>query len=255
MGFAGRVVVVSGGATGMGRATVDLLLERGARVALIDWNRKEAEAIPHTDAFRAYVADVSDEGQVQQAFADIDRDFGPIHGLFSNAGVARTEALIHEESAQRWDEVIGINLRGTFLVVREAMRRFVAQNAPAAIVCTSSAMAKLAIPGGTNAYTASKGAIEALVRQVAVDYAPRRIRINAVAPGAIDTPLMWATTPADQQAEMRKTIDTEVPLGKIGQPIDIAHCVAYLLSDESAYVTGATFLIDGGVGAKMVLSV
>ena len=123
------------------------------------------------------------------------------------------------------------------------------------IVCTSSCVAKLAIPGGTNAYTASKGAIEALVRQVAVDYAPRRIRINAVAPGAIDTPLMWATVPEPEVAAMRETIDAEVPLGKIGQPADIARCVAYLLSDEAAYVTGATFLIDGGVGAKMVLSV
>ena len=255
MGFAGRVVVVSGGATGMGRATVELLLERGARVALIDWTRQEAEAIARSEKFRAYVANVSNEDQVQAAFSAIDRDFGPIHGLFSNAGVARTEALIHEESAQTWDEIMAINLRGTFLVVREAIKRFVAQNEPAAIVCTSSCMAKLAIPGGTNAYTASKGAIEALVRQVAVDYASRRIRINAVAPGAIDTPLMWATTPVEQQAEMRKTIDSEVPLGKIGQPIDIAHCVAYLLSDEAAYVTGATFLIDGGVGAKMVLSV
>ena len=255
MDFAGRVIVVSGGATGMGRATVELLLERGARVALIDWNRKGAEAAANSANARAYFADVSDEGQVQAAFAAIDRDYGPIHGMFSNAGVARVERLIHEEEAQTWDEVIAINLRGTFLVVREAMKRFVAQTEPAAIVCTSSCVAKLAIPGGANAYTASKGAIEALVRQVAVDYAPRRIRINAVAPGAIDTPLMWATTPDEQLADMRKTIDREVPLGQIGRPVDIARCVAYLLSDEAAYVTGATFLVDGGVGAKMVLSV
>jgi NAD(P)-dependent dehydrogenase (short-subunit alcohol dehydrogenase family) len=255
MDFAGRVIVVSGGATGMGRATVELLLERSAKVALIDWNEQQAKAVSRSENFRAYVADVSNESQVEAAFSRIDRDFGRIHGLYSNAGVARVEALIHEESAQKWDEVIGINLRGTFLVVREAMKRFVAQNEPAAIVCTSSCVAKLAIPGGTNAYTASKGAIEALVRQVAVDYAPRRIRINAVAPGAIDTPLMWATVPEPDMAQMRKTIDTEVPLGNIGQPTDIAHCVAYLLSDEASYVTGATFLIDGGVGAKMVLSV
>ncbi|TMG30463.1 MAG: SDR family NAD(P)-dependent oxidoreductase [Chloroflexi bacterium] len=89
MGFAGRVVVVSGGATGMGRATVELLLGRGARVALIDWTRQEAEAIARSEKFRAYVANVSNEDQVQSAFSAIDRDFGPIHGLFSNAGVAR----------------------------------------------------------------------------------------------------------------------------------------------------------------------
>src|SRR5256886_5402104 len=177
----------------MGRATVELLLERGARVALIDWNEKEAQAAARSNQLQAYAADVSNETQVQAAFAAIDRDFGPIHALFSNAGVARVEALIHEESVQKWDEVIGINLRGTFLVVREAMKRFVAQNEPAAIVCTSSCVAKLAIPGGTNAYTASKGAIEALVRQVGADYAPPRLPVHAAGPPALDTPRTWST--------------------------------------------------------------
>jgi NAD(P)-dependent dehydrogenase (short-subunit alcohol dehydrogenase family) len=116
-------------------------------------------------------------------------------------------------------------------------------------------VAKLAIPGDGSAYTASKGGIEALVRQVAVDYARLRIRINAVAPGAIETPLMWETTPAAEVDAMRRVIDGQVPLGRIGLPIDIAHCVAWLLSDEAAYVTGATVLVDGGAGAKMVLSV
>jgi NAD(P)-dependent dehydrogenase (short-subunit alcohol dehydrogenase family) len=255
MDFTGRTIVVTGGASGMGRATVELLVERGARVAVIDWNADRLAEVAKLAGATAFQADVGAEDQMSGSFAEIDKQLGPISGLFSNAGIARVERLIHEESAEAWDEVIRVNLRGTFLAVREVMMRLVARGEPGAIVCTSSAVAQAAIPGGTNAYTASKGAINALVRQVAVDYAPRGIRINAVAPGAIDTPLMWDTTPPDQLAPMRETIDREVPLGKIGRPIDIAHCVAWLLSDEAAYVTGAVYLVDGGVAAKLPLSV
>ena len=255
MDFRGRTIVVTGGATGMGRAGVELFRQRGAEVALIDWNEPVAREAAAATGAHAYTADVSDEAQVARAFAAIDADIGAIHGLWSNAGIQRVEALVHEETAVTWDETIAVNLRGTFLVVREAMKRFVAQASPAAIVCTASIVGHLAIPGGANAYAATKGGIEAFVRQVAVDYAGRRIRINAVAPGAIDTPLMWGTTPTDQVEGMRRTIDNEVPLGKIGQPIDIANCAAWLLSDEAAYVTGQTFIVDGGVAARMILSV
>ena len=255
MDFAGRVIVVTGGASGMGRATVELLRQRGAEVAIVDWDHARAAEVAAESGAVAFRADVGDEAHMTAAFAAIDRRFGSIDGCYSNAGVARVERLIHEEPAEIWDDVIRINLRGTFLAVRETMKRLVAQGGPGAIVCTSSAMGEAAIPGGTNAYTASKGAINALVRQVAVDYASRRIRINAVAPGAIDTPLMWDTTPAEQVASMRETIDREVPLGKIGQPIDIASCVTWLLSDEAAYVTGAVFRVDGGVAARLPLSV
>jgi NAD(P)-dependent dehydrogenase (short-subunit alcohol dehydrogenase family) len=255
MALAGRTIVISGGATGIGRAAAEMLRSGGAKVAIVDWKGDVAKELADSIGARSYRADVSQEADVLAAFEAIDRDMGPIHGLFSNAAVARVERLIHEEDVATWDGVIAVNLRGTFLVVREAMRRFVATDYPGAIVCTSSCVAQMAIPGGTNAYTASKGAINSLVRQLAVDYAPRRIRINSVAPGAIDTPLMWDTTPPEDIESMRRTIDAEVPLGKIGRPQDIAALVAWLLSDEAAYVTGAVYNVDGGVTAKMVLSV
>jgi NAD(P)-dependent dehydrogenase (short-subunit alcohol dehydrogenase family) len=240
----------------MGRAVAELLSVRGAKVAIIDWNSEGldqvAAELPGVAAFRA---DVGADDQMAAAFAEIDERRGRIDGLFSSAGIARVEADIHDEPVEIWDEVIRVNLRGTFLAVREAMKRLIAQGEPGAIVCASSAVGQAAIPGGTNAYTASKGAVNALVRQVAVDYAARRIRINAVAPGAVDTPLMWMTTPPDQLASMRVRIDAEVPLGKIGTPLDIAHCVAWLLSDEARYVTGAVYLVDGGVSAKLPISI
>jgi NAD(P)-dependent dehydrogenase (short-subunit alcohol dehydrogenase family) len=255
MDFTGRTIVVTGGASGMGKATVELLADRGANVAVIDWSAARLNDVGALERVATFQADVGAEDQMSAAFAGIDERLGRIDGLFSNAGIARVERLIHEETAESWDEVIRVNLRGTFLAVREAMKRLVRQGGPGAIVCTSSAVAEAAIPGGTNAYTASKGAINALVRQLAVDYAARGIRVNAVAPGAIDTPLMWDTTPPDELAAMRETIDREVPLGKIGRPVDIGHCVAWLLSDDAAYVTGATYLVDGGVAARLPLSV
>lgn len=252
-GWSGRSIVVTGGNSGMGRATAQLLRRRGALVAVIDRQIESSTEQPD-DRYLSIRADVSQEAEVREAFEVVDRRFGGLDGVFSNAGIARTEGLIHDEPVSEWDEVIGVNLRGTFLVLREALKRMVHQRR-GSIVCTSSAVARVAIPGGTNAYTASKGAINALVRQVAVDYAPLGIRVNAVAPGAIDTPLMWATTPADQLGGMRSTIDREVPLRRIGRPEEIAKAVAWLLSDDASYATGAVYHVDGGAGAQMVLSV
>jgi NAD(P)-dependent dehydrogenase (short-subunit alcohol dehydrogenase family) len=254
MPFTGKTIVVTGGGSGIGLATVQLLRQRGAEVAVIGRSEAALRQLATRTGAKAYHADVGDEAEVTAAFAAIAVDLGPFQGLFCNAGINPPEGLVHDESVGTWDSIIRVNLRGTFLVVREAMKRFVEQGQPAAIVCTSSGVAKQAIPGGTNAYTASKAGVEALVRQVAVDFAARRIRINSVVPGPIDTPLMWATTPPGDVASMRLTIDREVPLGKIGQPIDIAHCVAWLLSEEANYVTGASFVVDGGVSAKMALS-
>ncbi|HEX4215563.1 MAG TPA: SDR family oxidoreductase [Candidatus Dormibacteraeota bacterium] len=253
-GWSGRVVAVTGGLSGMGRATAELLRGEGAEVAVIDRSRPSNDDALAASGALMLQADVSDEAQIAEAFAAIDSRFGRLNGLFSNAGIARPEALVHEETLAQWQEVISVNLTGTFLVVREAVRRMVAGGG-GAIVCTSSAMGTLAIPGGTNAYTASKGAINALVRQVAVDYARQDVRINAIAPGAIDTPLMWATTPPNEVEQMRTTIDSEVPLGKIGRPLDIANAVVWLLSDAAAYVTGAVYHVDGGASARMILSV
>lgn len=251
--WSGRTVVVTGGNSGMGRATAELLRRRGASVAVVDRN-VEPQDQQRAGELLSIRADVSQEDQVRAAFEEVDRRFGRLDGVFSNAGIARLEGLIHQEAAAEWDEVIAVNLRGTFLVLREALRRMLPHRR-GSIVCTSSAVAHVAIPGGTNAYTASKGAINALVRQVAVDYAPFGIRVNAVAPGAIDTPLMWATTPADELDGMRSTIDKEVPLRRIGRPEEIAKAVVWLLSDDASYATGAVYHVDGGAAAQMVLSV
>lgn len=255
MDLTGRVYAVSGGGSGIGRATVELLRSRGAGVAAIDWNRKRLEEVAAACGALAVYADVGNEADVKAAFETIDREFGGrLDGALSNAGVARPEALLHAEAAETWDEIIRINLRGTFLMARASLERMV-KSGKGSLVCTSSVVATAAIAGGTNAYTASKGAIAALVRQLAVDYGPLNIRVNAVAPGATETPLMWDTTPPDQIEPIRKVLTDSVPQGRLGLPGDVAHAVVWLLSDEAAYVTGAELLVDGGTNAKSTLPV
>ena len=123
------------------------------------------------------------------------------------------------------------------------------------IVCTSSVVSTAAIAGGANAYTASKGAISALVRQLSVDYGPYDIRVNAVAPGATETPLMWDTTPPDQVEPIRKIIQGAVPNRRLILPTEVANAVVWLLSDDSAGVSGVELLVDGGTNAKSTLPV
>jgi NAD(P)-dependent dehydrogenase (short-subunit alcohol dehydrogenase family) len=255
MDLSGRTYVVTGGASGIGRATAELLRARGAQVAIIDRNAERAADVERACGAVAFIADVGDETQVAAAFAGIDARFGAIDGILSNAGVAIPEALIHEEPIETWDTVIRINLRGTFLCLREAVKRLVARGSGGSVVCTASIVATNAIVGGTNAYTASKGAILSLVRQLAADLGPYKIRVNSVSPGATETPLMWDTTPPEQVEPIRRIIDAAVPLGRIGLPEEMANAVVWLLSDEASYVSGAEFIVDGATTAKSTLPV
>ena len=249
-----RVYAVSGGGSGIGRATVELLRSMGAQVAAIDWDSKRAEDVAAACGALPLVADVGDEVAVRAAFATIDAHFGRLDGILSNAGVARVEGLMHGETAATWDDIIRINLRGTFLVVRAALERLM-KAGRGSIVCTSSVVSTAAIAGGANAYTASKGAISALVRQLSVDYGPYDIRVNAVAPGATETPLMWDTTPPDQVEPIRKIIQGAVPNRRLILPSEVANAVVWLLSDDSAGVSGVELLVDGGTNAKSTLPV
>ena len=254
MDLSGRVYAVSGGGSGIGRATVELLRSKGALVAAIDWDHSRAEEVAAACGAFPLIADVGDESAVKAAFAAIDARFGRLDGILSNAGVARVEGLMHTETAASWDDIIRINLRGTFLVVREALARLM-QAGQGSIVCTSSVVSTAAIAGGANAYTASKGAISALVRQLAVDYGPHNIRVNAVAPGATETPLMWDTTPADQVEPIRRIINEAVPNRRLILPAEVANAVVWLLSDEATGVSGVELLVDGGTNAKSTLPV
>ncbi len=160
----------------------------------------------------------------------------------------------HELTVETWDLVLATNLRGTFLTCQAVIRQLLAAGQPGSIVCLSSVLASVATPGGSAAYCASKGGVASLVRSLAIEYAAAGIRVNALAPGATETPLMWAPVPAGEVDEMRRVVESEVPMGRLADPDEQAKAAHWLLSDDAAYVTGSELRVDGGVVARAVLS-
>jgi NAD(P)-dependent dehydrogenase (short-subunit alcohol dehydrogenase family) len=253
-------VFVTGAASGIGAAVALLAAQRGARVAIVDHDAVGADAVAE-QALRlgapgalALTADVRDEAQVQQALTRCAAELGEPVAVLANAGVEVNRAA-HELPLGDWQRVIDVNLTGAFLTARAAIGRLLEQGATGSIVCTSSPAAFTGHAGGGNAaYAASKGGLSAMVRSLAIDYAGQGIRVNAVVPGATDTPILLAGV---AEAERERTYATlleqaadQIPLRRMGTPAEVARAVLWLWSDESSYVTGSHLVCDGGLMAK-----
>src|SRR6202161_4195395 len=239
-----RLIVITGGGGGIGRATAMLCARRGDRVAILDKNGESAKQA--ADAARGEGAsgaiglscDVSDETQVAQAFALIHEQFGAPYGIFANAGID-IGGLIHEMPLELWKRILDTNLTGIFLTCKHGLQQMLAAQISGSVVCTSSPAGFIAMAaGGSGAYSATKGAISSLVRCMAIDYAKFGIRVNAVAPGATETGMMGNNVPADEINSMRVQLCQEIPLGRLAAAEDQGRIVAWLLSDETAYMTG-----------------
>jgi NAD(P)-dependent dehydrogenase (short-subunit alcohol dehydrogenase family) len=250
--LSGQVVALTGGTSGIGRATVDYFRAAGAEVALIARNPEKAARVASESGAVPFVADVA---AMVRAFDGIYERWGRLDGVVANAGLNIPEGLVHQVSLDVYEQVIATDVRGTFLTVREALARMVPSGRGGSVVCVSSVMAHGGIPGGGSVYTAAKGAVESFVRSVAIDYAPHGIRVNAIAPGAIETEMMWVTVAPEQVGPTREVLHREIPLGRLGTPLDIAKAIAWLVSSDSDYVTGTTLMVDGGVRARLILSV
>jgi glucose 1-dehydrogenase len=197
----------------------------------------------------ALAADVSKEDQVDAMFAQVVREWGSLDILVNNAGLQRDASFEHM-TLEQWNTVIGINLTGQFLCARAAVREFIRRGpkpeisrALGKIICMSSVHEVIPWGGHCN-YAASKGGVMQLMKSMAQELAPRRIRINSIAPGAIKTPInhaAWATPDAE------RALLTLIPLGRVGVPDDIAQAAVWLCSDASDYVTGTTLFVDGGM--------
>jgi NAD(P)-dependent dehydrogenase (short-subunit alcohol dehydrogenase family) len=257
----GRLIIITGGGGGIGRATALLCAKRGDRVAILDKNGGSAKEA--ADAALAEGAggtlglacDVTDEAQVAQAFALIHAQFGAPYGIFANAGID-VGGLIHEMPLERWKLILDTNLTGIFLTCKHGLRQMLAAQISGSIVCTSSPAGFVAMAAGScGAYSATKGAISSLVRCMAIDYAKFGIRVNAVAPGATQTGMMWNNVAPDQVEAMRVQLCREIPLGRLAEPEDPARIVVWLLSDETTYMTGSHVVCDGGILAKSSISV
>ena len=255
-----RTIIITGAGSGIGRATALACAKRGDQVAALDRNAPTAEATAQTcrglgASALGIACDVRNEGQVRGAFAQSAEKFGPAWGVFANAGIDEGGA-IHELPLEKWNNILSINLTGIFLTCKYGLQQMIEAGIAGSVVCSASPCGLVALPvGGVGAYSATKGGISALVRCMAVDYAPRGIRVNAIVPGATETGMMWNNVPNDEIERMRAQLNREIPLGRIGQPDDIAKAVVWLLSDESAYVTGSQLVCDGGVLAKASISV
>jgi len=251
----GQRALVTGANSGIGKGVAIALGEAGADVVVnyVDGDDAANAVVDQILKFgvKAYAhkADVSSEEQVAEMFARMIDEFGTIDILVNNAGLQRDSAFA-EMTLEKWNKVLGVNLTGQFLCAREAVKEFLRRgivpsisSAAGKIICMSSVHQEIPWGGHAN-YATSKGGIKLLMESMAQELAPKRIRVNAIAPGAIRTPIntaAWNTKAAYDQ------LMTLVPYGRIGEPEDIARAAVWLASDHSDYVVGTTLFVDGGM--------
>jgi NAD(P)-dependent dehydrogenase (short-subunit alcohol dehydrogenase family) len=256
-----RLIIITGGGGGIGRATALLCAKRGDRVAILDKNGEsaiqaaDAAIVEGASGALGLACDVADEAQVARSFALIHEQFGAPYGIFANAGID-IGGLVHEMPLERWKHVVDTNLTGIFLTCKHALQQMLGAKNSGSIVCTSSPASLIAFAaGGSGAYSATKGAISSLVRCMAIDYAKFGIRVNAIIPGATETGMMWNNVDAAEVETMRAQLGREIPLGRLASAEEPARIVAWLLSDETVYMTGSHVVCDGGILAKGSISV
>lgn len=241
--FKEKVAVVTGGASGIGLATTKKLLSEGVNVVILDLKMDE-EIINSLGENVLYLkCDVSNEENVKNCIEEIIKKFNHIDYLVANAGIGGSASKPHEVSMDEWNKVISVNQTGIFLlnkyVINEMLKR-----GKGAVVNTSS---MYGLVGSTTsfAYSASKGAINQMTRSLALTYARDNIRVNAIAPGYVDTPIL-SMVPDN----IKEAMGNELPIGRLGKDTEIANLICYLLSDDASFITGSIIPIDGGFTAK-----
>lgn len=241
--FNEKVAVITGGASGIGLATARKLLSEGAKVVLVDWNENVSDIAKtlNNDAV-GIRCDVSSDTDVQKCVNEIKEKFDHIDLLVANAGVGGGPNKAHEVSVDEWNKVIGVNQTGIFLMNKYVISEML-KTGGGAIVNTSS-MYGLVGTTMSFAYSASKGAINQMTRSLALTYARDNIRVNAVAPGYVDTPIL-----AEVPKEAKDAMANQLPVGRLGKDTEIANLICYLLSDDATFITGAIVPIDGGFTA------
>jgi NAD(P)-dependent dehydrogenase (short-subunit alcohol dehydrogenase family) len=246
----GKVTIITGGGSGMGRTAAELFAKEGARVVVADFAEAAGEAtvaqVLAAGGQATFVkADVSNEadarGMVQHAVAT----YGRVDVLYNNAGVMpEADQSVIDTDTDTWDKVMAVNVRGVFLGCKYAIPQMLEQGS-GSIISTASFVAILGCSVPQDAYTASKGAVLALTRSMAVQFASRGVRSNSISPGPIETPLLMDWLLKDEAAKQLRL--NRNPSGRFGKPEEIVNVAIYLASDESKWTNGANFVIDGGI--------
>jgi NAD(P)-dependent dehydrogenase (short-subunit alcohol dehydrogenase family) len=248
----GKACVITGAGGGMGREAAIVFTAEGARVCAADVDLDSAEetvSLCGGEAFAARV-DVSDEDAVRAAMNAAAQRFGGVDVLYNNAGISPgDDGSVLETSVEAWQRVQDVNTKGVFLCCKHGIPHLLARGG-GSVVNVASFVAILGAATSQISYTASKGAVLALSRELAVEFARRGVRVNALCPGPVETPLLLAIYGDDPAALERRRVHW--PTGRLGKPREIVNAALFLASDESSFVTGATFVVDGGLTAAYV---
>lgn len=248
MNLEGKVAIITGGAKGIGRGITEVFLKEGAKVAIIDYdndliNLTKDLTTNYKDKFLAYQGDVTNKELLAGVIGDLTNRWGDIDILVNNAGIAKYKAFL-EHDDELLNNVINVNIKAVWelslLVIPSMLKK-----GKGSIINVSSVTGPMVADPGSSLYALSKSAVLGLTKSLAIEFAPKNIRVNAIQPGAVLTPLLKSNMGDNPDAEAEKLAKT-IPMGRLGDPKEIGELAAFLASDRSSYITGTGIVIDGG---------
>jgi len=250
MRLKGKVAIITGGGSGIGRATAELFAREGAKVVVADYRtdtgQEAVQAIKDAGGEALFVkVDVSDSAQVQHMVETALDAYGGVDILFNNAGVLLFGTVVDTEE-EAWNRLMSINLNGAYLCSKAVIPRMI-ERGGGSIINTSSSTGAHDVNANIAAYVTSKGGVTLLTKAMAVDHAKDKVRVNAIAPGPTDTPMLRDNLSPEELEVFAATF----PMGRLGQPEELAYAVLFLASDEASFVTGAVLAVDGGQTAQV----
>jgi NAD(P)-dependent dehydrogenase (short-subunit alcohol dehydrogenase family) len=236
----GKVCVITGAASGIGAASAKRFAEEGARVVGLDLS-------PDTPGELSIEVDVTDDDAVREAYAQVARELGRVDVLFNNAGISPDDDVsVLDTSLEAWQRVQDVNLKSVFLCCKHGIPHLL-EAGGGSVINTASFVAVMGAAASQISYTASKGGVLALSRELGVQFADQGVRVNGLCPGPVSTPLLQELFAKDPERAAKRLV--HVPMGRFGEPEELANAALFLASDESSFVTATTFLVDGGLSS------